>query len=296
MAEYRGCPPDRLADPAALERLLRAGAAAAGGAVRSCRFDQQPDGTVAGVLLLDDACFCLRAVPHAAYSAGDFAGQGARAAHAVISEGLGAARHALIEVVHGDSALGVRGHRPVEEITLDCRAATLPPTVRVGRSPGRGLGLFATRAFAPGEVIYESPSWLTSHDTILHLDTEVGRSTMGPESFAVQLTLGLIEGFPAAFQDSLCAHYDLAPGALVELKWRLSEGGELDAFVTGFDSLVNHSSDPNIEYRWDSWSEHGEGEIVFLEHIVALRAVEAGDELFWNYLTERDHIPQEWLR
>lgn len=102
LAEYRGCPADRLDDLDALERLMRAAAQAAGATVIDARFHRFAPHGVSGVLLLLESHLSIHTWPEAGYAAVDLYTCGTcdpEAAHRVLVDGL-AARTSETMVVH----------------------------------------------------------------------------------------------------------------------------------------------------------------------------------------------------
>ena len=67
LAEYRGCPADRLDDLDAVERLMRAVAQAAGATVIDARFHRFAPHGVSGVLLLLESHLSIHTWPEAGY-------------------------------------------------------------------------------------------------------------------------------------------------------------------------------------------------------------------------------------
>lgn len=91
LAEYRGCPADRLDDLDALERLMRAAAQAAGATVIDARFHRFAPHGVSGVLLLLESHLSIHTWPERGYAAVDFYTCGAgdpRRAHEVLAAAL----------------------------------------------------------------------------------------------------------------------------------------------------------------------------------------------------------------
>ena len=91
LAEYRGCPADRLDDLDAVERLMRAAAQAAGATVIDARFHRFAPHGVSGVLLLLESHLSIHTWPERGYAAVDFYTCGAgdpRRAHEVLAAAL----------------------------------------------------------------------------------------------------------------------------------------------------------------------------------------------------------------
>ena len=104
LAEYRGCPAERLDDLAAIERLMRAAAEAAGATVVDGRFHRFAPQGVSGVLLLLESHLSIHTWPEAGYAAVDLYTCGRcdpEAAHRVLVDGLGASRSETMLVDRG---------------------------------------------------------------------------------------------------------------------------------------------------------------------------------------------------
>ena len=190
----------------------------------------------------------------------------------------------------------VRGHVPVERIEVDCRSAALPATVRVERSPGRGLGLFATRAFEPGELIYESPMWLAALETEYIMQTDVGESVLSADQLGVELTIPELEKFPEDVRAALACHYGLKDPSPILLREHMTDRGKRTVIVTSFDGLMNHSRESNIHLEWTATSTAFENDKpVWNIRILAARSIDAGEEIFWDYTEVPGFIPpRDW--
>ncbi len=171
------------------------------------------------------------------------------------------------------------------------------PGVRVGRSRGRGLGLFTTRAFEEGERIYWSPFWLAPFDTLFEIETDLGCSTLTADDLGVELTLDVMEDFPDHVLDALARHYGLRDPDLLELREHVTEGRENEVLVSSYDGLVNHADEANMTIDEESMTvEFDERGPVLHGWAVALQPLPAGAELFWDYSEGGDFItPREWI-
>lgn len=104
LVDYRGCSRDVLDDPAALELLMRAAAAAARVTILAAQFHRfRPQG-VSGFLLIEESHMSLHTWPEAGYAAVDFYTCGAcdpLRAHEVLERGLGATTSEPVLVERG---------------------------------------------------------------------------------------------------------------------------------------------------------------------------------------------------
>lgn len=93
LAEYRGCPRERLDDLERIEQLMRAAAQAVGATVVDARFHRFTPQGVSGVLLLLESHLSIHTWPEAGYAAVDLYTCGRcepMPAHQVLLAGLGA--------------------------------------------------------------------------------------------------------------------------------------------------------------------------------------------------------------
>ena len=300
LAEYSGCDPAILDDAFAIEALLVNAAAAAGATIvarRSHRFDRSG---LTSMVALEESHMSLHSWPAAEHASVDFFTCGQRdvgQALAVLLEGLRSKSSEIVEIqrgLPGAPKIRVLGHRAVERITIDCRSPQLPPTVRAGRSPGRGLGLFATRAFDPGESLYEAPVWLASCDTEYILQTDVGESIILADDLGCYLTVDGVSTFPESMLAKIAAHYGLEGHSPIVLRDSMTDGGERGVMVTGFDGLINHSERANVEADWTGLTFEDD-ELIWMMRLDATRRIAAGDELFWDYTDFGGNVPPDWL-
>lgn len=303
LAEYSGCDPAMLNDCEAVEGLLVNAATAAGATVVARKSHRVNDSGVICVLVLQESHLSIHTWPKEGYAAADFFTCGkcdSHNAHPVIEAGLGAETSKVVVLergLPGTPKMRVLGHRAIEQIVVDCSGTALPETVRVGKSPGRGLGLFATRAFEPGELIYETSMWLASHDTEYIMQSDVGESVLTADKLGSELTISEVEAFPDHIREALVAHYGLDEPSTILLRDRLTGGGEREVLVTTFDGLMNHSRDANATVEPQAKSvSFKDDKPVWRIQIVAARSIAVGDELFWDYSEASDFIPpSNWL-
>jgi len=162
VGEYSGCGCRILNDEVAIESLLVQAAKLIVGRIFH-RF--RPQG-VTGCLMLAESHLAIHTWPEAGSASVDlFTSRicDPDSVHTILEESLGAKDSQIVVVDRGlpSPEKGcVRGHWRVASYTLDCRGPQLPDDVCVGQSPGRGFGLFASRDFVSGDLVYEAPAIL----------------------------------------------------------------------------------------------------------------------------------------
>ncbi len=119
LLELRGCDPEVLNDLAAIERLLRAAAEAAGATVVESVFHRFAPQGVTGVVVLEESHFSVHTWPESGYAAADYFTCGEcrpERAVALLGAGLRAESVEVLAVdrgVHeGDRSIVVRSHQP----------------------------------------------------------------------------------------------------------------------------------------------------------------------------------------
>ncbi len=305
VVEYSGCDRGILDDEAALQSLLLEAAGAAGAAVVDPAFRRfGPTGVTFGVVA-EGSHVTIHSRPEAGCASADIYTSGAldpHRGHAVLGKELGAQASQVISVsrgLTGPEKMRVRDHRRVESITLDCRAPQLPDTVRVGRSPGRGFGFFATRDFAAGDIIYEAPVRLANWRAEFILETDLGRSVHTSESLGYELYTEVIEMWPEHVHRAIALHYDLQDPEPEEILEAITGNFERETMITSFDGLINHASDPNAALDWPTVTIYFDEDDLpaWTVALRAKRSIRAGEELFVNYrCTLFDYVPpREWL-
>ncbi len=158
--------------------------------------------------------------------------------------------------------------------------------VRIGAAGHKGLGLFAARAFAPGEVVYDIPEALVWPTTRFYFRLReapyipVGRRVFGP--------VDPIDLDEAVLDDAL-ATFALDPsgswGERRDRLWdHLSSGGAKRHVSSFFDDLINHASAPNTVHA-DRPHRAGvvSGVPVLFFRRTAAGPIQAGDELTTDY-------------
>jgi S-adenosylmethionine decarboxylase proenzyme len=287
LAEYSSCDAAILDDCDTVEELLVKAAAAAGATVVASKSHRLRPSGVISVVVLEESHLSVHTWPDAGYAAADFFTCGTcdgHRAHPTLAEGLRAQSSEIVVLergLPGTPTMRVLGHRPVERISVDCRSSELPQTVRVERSPGRGLGLFATRAFEPGDLIYETSMWLASVDTEYLMQTDAGESVLSADEIGTELTIPELLKFPDHIRAAIASHYGLEDPSPILLRERMTGGREREVLVTSFDGLMNQSQDSNTRVDWPPMSLSFENnEPVWIIQILAARSIDAGDELF----------------
>jgi hypothetical protein len=252
--------------------------------------------------ILQESHMSIRTWPAAGYASADFFTCGncnPRSAHPVLAEGLHAQTSEIVEIERGlplMPMMRVVGHRPINRIVVDCSSTQIPPNVRVKPSPGRGLGLFSTKALRRDDLIYETPVWLASFDTEYVMKTEAGESVLCADDLGTELTIPVLLEFPEKVRIELAKHYGLDEPSPIQLREHMTDGGKREVLVTEFDGLMNHSRNTNIQIDWpEKCLSFKDNQPIWTIRIVASRSIEAGDELFWDYTEAPDFIvPSDW--
>ncbi|GJE99287.1 SET domain-containing protein [Phanerochaete sordida] len=133
---------------------------------------------------------------------------------------------------------------------------------RLAPSPGRGMGVFATRPFSRGDlVMIESPLY-TAHGS-------------GVEDLATAIDELSEEDFERMMQLYNCQDDDSHSPAF-GIHFTNALGIDSDTSVLCLQiSRINHSCDPNLSFAW-----HAESNTA---RMFALRPIAAGEELFHSY-------------
>ena len=302
LADYSGCDSVILKNCDAVEDLLVKAGAAAGATVVDRKSHRAEDSGVICVVVLQNSRLSIHTWPSDRYAAADFFEYGKCDSHnalAVLEAGLSAESSKVVVLergLPGTPRIRVLGYRAIERIMVDCSSSALPETVRVDRSPGRGLGLFATRAFGSADLVYETSMRLASFDTEYVMQSDVGESILTADQLGSELTISAVEDFPGHIRDALVANYGLDAPSSVLLRDKLTGGEEREVLITTFDGLMNHSRNPNATVEPVKSVSFEDGEPVWIIRIVAVRSIDAGDELFWDYSEASSFIPpKNWL-
>lgn len=289
LAEYSGCDPTILDDEVAIEALLVRAAEAAGATVVARVFHRFRPHGVTGVVVIEESHLSIHAWPEARYASADFYTCGdcdAEVAHALIAEGLRATSSEVVRArrgLPGERRIEVLGHRPVKSILVECCQSNLPDTVRVGPSPGRGLGLFATRDLCVGELIYSALARFSPWDTQLTMRTDLGDSILTAEEAGYEIAVSMVERWSERIIDDLVAHYELESRSPKQIHAAVTDGRDR-LLLTGFDGLVNHAGDPNTFIDWPAATMAIiDDEPHWTIAVRARRAITVGDELFDDY-------------
>lgn len=304
IADYSGCDRTALKDSEAIENLLLQAAEAAKATVITHFSHHRADGGISSVVIIQESHLTVRTFPDAGYAAADFFTCGQSDAHAaqlVLLEGLGAEASKVFTIDRGGVPARfpyVRGHRRVTRVNMDCRGDNLPEGVRVGHSPGRGLGLFATRDFEIGDEIYVCESWLASFDTVFQIDTDVGQTLLTADELGCELTMQEMEHIPESMKKQLAEHYGLQNPADLELREYMTGDREREVIVSSFDGLVTDSEDPNLDDDYDSIKLSFDGdEPHWYVTMIAIQPIKAGDEIFLDDSDSRYfQTPEDWKK
>ena len=298
LAEYSGCDATILDDPAAIETLLVKAAAAAGATVAAAPSHRVGRRGRTSVIVLESSHLSVHTWPEAKHaSVGLFTSNESdlRCAHPVLFEGLRAQSSEIVELergLPGAPKMRVLAHHPLESITLDCRGVKLPHTVRVGRSPGRGLSLFAKRAFDPFELIYETPMRLVSNDTEYTVQTDIGDVVLIAEELGRELTVAGVLRFPESMFATIANHYGLETPSPVMLRERVTDARTREVLATTFHALINCTRDANVDLQWPPTTlTFDGGEPVWTARVIATRPIASGDELFSEWGKETQSNP-----
>lgn len=289
LAEFADCAAEFLDDPKALEALLLAAAQAADATAVAQIFHQfRPQG-VTGVVVIEESHLSIHTWPEFGYVSADFYTCGdcqPHRAYEFLRDRLGARESELVEVhrgLDGKRRMVVKAHRPIETVRVDCTASALPSTVRVGTSPGRGLGLFAARDLAPGEVVYNVTGRFIDWWAEVTLVTDLGASTHTADDAAYELAPEVTEQWSDSLVDAVVEHYgsDSREPRLIEA---LLTDERSRGLLTDFDALVNHSATPNVVHDWPATTIHFEDDVPRLNLVVRARSgIRNGEELLINY-------------
>jgi hypothetical protein len=149
-----------------------------------------------------------------------------------------------------------------------------------------GWALEATRAFAPGEVVYRYELRLLGPESRVLLHTELGSRLISFPEYGVPFTVESVGELGGASLRELARRYALEPADHEGLWRRLTGGGRRGFLFAGFDELINHSDDPSCAFAPEPARLHLDGpEPTSEAELVALRAIGAGDELTVDYRT-----------
>jgi S-adenosylmethionine decarboxylase len=305
VVEYSGCDRGILDDEAAVEALLVKAAESTGATIVARVFHRFRPSGVTGCVMLADSHLTIHTWPECGYASVDLYTSRVwdpHRANAMLEEGLRAEDSQILVVdrgLPGPEKMRVQGHRRVASYTLDCRSPQLPDGVHVGRSPGRGFGLFASRDFASGELIYESPATLAEWDAEFTCETDLGKSVHSADSLGYELHPPLIESWSEQVRHALARHYDLQDPPTDMILRSVTCEGEREVLITAFDGLKNHSNDPNTVMDWPAATIafDEEDEPIWTVSTRAIRPISAGDELFVDYRGSLfDFVPPiDWL-
>lgn len=300
--ECHGCDRALLNDPAAV-------VAALDGVVRVLSLEvatevvrqARPQG-VAGFVIFVTGQLSVHTWPDEGYAATDLYLHGdhdPEAGRVALAKAFGA--ESCMQVVArrgraGGRSIVVDDHRRVPLWTLNARGDRIPEGIRVGRSPGRGLGLFATRDFAEQALIDKASAWLVDWNTEMVVETDLGDLCRTVDLFGYEVLPPLVESWPSAQRSAIARHYGLEDLSTVQLIQALTDDWAYDIFLPDYHVLQNHSARPTTRFDWSG------AELSFDEDdrprwvvpVRAARPIEAGEELTNDYSeTLFDFVPDD---
>ncbi len=305
VVEYSVCERGILDDEAAIESLLIKAAESIGTTIVARVFHRFRPGGVTGCVMLPESHLTIHTWPEAGYTSFDIYACNdldPHRAHTILAEGLQAQDSQILVVERGlpiPEMIRVKDHRRVASFVLDCRGNKLPNSVFVGRSPGRGFGLFVSRDFSLGELIYESPATMAEWDAEFIVETDLGRSIHSGDSFGYELHPPLIETWSEQVRKTLMQHYNLQDPTPAMLLRSITDDGRRQVLILAFHGLKSHSDDPNTILNWsDATIKFGEkDDPVWTVPARAIRPIRAGEEMFVDYRVSLfDFVPPEgWI-
>ena len=305
IVEYSDCDRAILDDKAAIELLLVGAAESTGWTIVARVFHRSRSSGITGCIILANAHLTIHTCPPAGYASVDFYTSGDRHpqdVHAMFEKGLNSRDSKLVVVDRGlgsPEKIRVRGHRRVASYTLDCRQPQLPDNIHVGRSPGRGFGLFASRNFSDGELIYDTPGMLAEWDAEFILEHDLGRSVHSADSVGYELSPELVDIWPEQIRDAIARHYELKNPALAVIHQHVTGDYEREVMTTAFNGLRNHSNDPNTVMDWPAATIEFDEEAVprWTIPTLASKPIKSGDELTIDYRRSLFAYvpPSDWL-
>ncbi|KAF2870480.1 hypothetical protein BDV95DRAFT_629145 [Massariosphaeria phaeospora] len=155
--------------------------------------------------------------------------------------------------------------------------AGAPEAYMIGSSPGKGLGVFATQALEPGDIIMRDRPVIRItpppfHDGIGYSLNEVG--------VLLRREFELLAEDARADILSLTAHMTAAEKEAIDQLVPIfrSNAYNTDQAISLFPKVarINHSCRPNVGY---AWSERLDKQVV-----TALRPIDQGEEIFVSYI------------
>jgi len=289
LAEFSGCAATFLNDPKAVEDLLIEAAQAAGATVVAQVFHQfRPQGAT-GLGVVAESHLSIHTWPEAGYVSTDFYTCGdcqPHRAYELMRDRLAARTSELIEVqrgLEGERRMVVKAHRPVETVSVDCTASALPSTLRVDLSPGRGLGLFARRDLAAGEVVCNVPGRFIDWDADVALVTDMCVSTITADEAGYEIGLHVVEQWSDSLIDAVVAHYGVSSREPQVIRSLLTEERSL-VMLCDFNTITNHSSTPNAFIDWPATTISVQDDEPRLNLVIrASLDIASGEELFNDY-------------
>ncbi|MCP4191729.1 MAG: SET domain-containing protein-lysine N-methyltransferase [Planctomycetaceae bacterium] len=303
--EYWDCDALILNDQAALDSLLQKSARAIGETAIDRVFHCFRPSGITGYLITPKAQFTIHTWPEHAYTSSDvqIACDGEyRIIEQQLRDGLRAKQSQLLEIKRGSSEtqrIEAIDHRRVKSRTIDLRKSTLPKGMTLGRSPNRGLGLFASHDFSPGEIIHLPTGEQFEWDTELIIETDLGRSVHDADSFGYELDEVFVKNLPKRIRDAIAKHFELDNPTPAQTLNRITDEYRTGVVVFDYEGLMNHSNKPNTFLDWQNATLefHQFNKPIWTVPSQVIRPIKAGEELFVDYQqTLYDFIPpSSWL-
>ena len=305
VVEYSDCDLGILDDKVAIESLLVRAAESTGGTIVTRVVHPFRPSGVTGCIILSNAHLAIHTCPQAGQASIDLYTSRERCVqgiYAVLEETLRPKDSQILVVDRGVGSpqqIQVRGHRRVVSYTLDCRHPQLPDSIYVGRSPDRGFGLFASRNFSDGELIYETLGTLAEWDAEFIVEHDLGTSIHDADSLGYELSPELDDIWPQKIRDTIARYYGLKNPSLAVIHQHVTGFYKREMLMTAFDGLKNHSGDPNTVIDWPAATIEFDEEGVprWTIPTLASKPIKSGDELSVDYCTSLFGYvpPSDWL-
>lgn len=304
LIDMSGCNVGFLDHIDSMEPLLNEAIAAAGALIVKMKSYRQTPNGIRILAILQESHMSVYTIPDSNQVVADIYTCGDCDPHAAVQTLTNALHPSDTEIVElerglsADRSARILVHRPITRVAVDCRKSHLPKTLYVDRSPGRGLGLFASKTLAPGETIYENQVELASLDTHFIMQTDAGESVLSADELGCELTIAELETFPPELLALLARHYKLSKPSSIILREHITHKRQHEVLVSGFDGLMNHSCKANTTMEWlPEGLSFQDGSPVFLTRQFATRTIQPGDELFWDYREIPGYIPpSDWIQ
>jgi S-adenosylmethionine/arginine decarboxylase-like enzyme len=290
VALWQGCDPALLGDPARLVPRLERAVERVGGPIRG-RLVQPGDDAVTVVVQGDAARLVLHARPSAGSAAVDLYTWGPGdpgAALMALERDLGARASSAVDVdrgLEGAALSQVEGHRRVATYTLDARPERLPPELVVGHSRGRGLGLFATRAFQTDAPLHRAVVRFIEWDADITVLSALGATRRWAYDLCPELGESFIEDWPPTLRADVARAHQLPDASPQAVLAALTDGLARESLFSGLCGLINHSATPNtaLDFSKVLVGLDADSRPRWEIPLHALRPISAGEELLRDY-------------